>query len=155
MTHIMKRQAGSDPATFGSVFDQIFQNNLSRFFDDSFWGIEGTVNRQQIPVNIRETDKSFEMELIVPGLSKQDLKLDVTDESLTVSFEKEQENKQENQDTGWIKQEFKRQSFSRSFNLDDSIDASKITARYENGILHLSLPKKVAAQKVSRVIEIN
>lgn len=154
MTNIMKRENGTQPATFGSVVDQLFQKNLSRFFDDSFWGFDGTPSHQQVPVNIRETAKSYEMELIAPGLNKEDIKLHVEADTFTVSFEQKQENKQENRDENWIRHEFRRQSCRRSFNLDDSIDAGKISARYENGVLLLSLPKKENAQKVSRSIEI-
>lgn len=154
MTNIMKRENGTQPASFGSVVDQLFQKNLSRFFDDSFWGFGSATSHQQAPVNIRETAKSYEMELIVPGLNKQDIKLNVTGDTFTVSFEQKQESKEESRDENWIRHEFRRQSFTRSFNLDDSIDAGKISARYENGVLFLSLPKKENAQKVSRTVEV-
>jgi len=56
MNNMIKKENGRQPATFGSVVDQIFQNNLSRFFDDEFWGFNGALNRNQIPVNIRKTN---------------------------------------------------------------------------------------------------
>lgn len=154
MTNIIKKEKGTQPGNFGSVVDQIFQNNLSRFFDDSFWGFDGTSNRHQVPVNIRETDKSYELEFIAPGLKKQDFQLNVAGDTLSVSFENKQENKEENNNEGWIKQEYKMQSFTRSFNLDSSVDAAKIAARYDDGVLYLNLPKKESAQKVTRTINI-
>jgi HSP20 family protein len=153
MTNIIKKDNGRQPATFGSVVDQIFQDNLSRFFDDSFWGFSG-VNRNQVPVNVRETDKLYEMEVMAPGLKKEDLRLEVTHDMLTISYEDKKENTQENKKEGWVKKEFSKQSFSRSFKLDDSIDADNISARYEGGVLYLALPKKENAQRTSRQISV-
>jgi HSP20 family protein len=64
------------------------------------------------------------------------------------------ENKEENKEEGWFRQEYRKQSFSRSFTLDESVDAGKINARYENGILFLQIPKKEHAQKITRQINI-
>ncbi len=154
MTTIMKRDNGNSnmPSTFTGLVDQLFQDNLTRFFNDDFWG-SGSVSRSsQVPVNIKETDKTYEMELVAPGLKKEDLKLNVSNDMLTVSFEHKEENNQENE--GWLKREYRHQSFSRSFSLDDTIDANKISAKYLDGVLHLSLPKKEGAQKISKNIEI-
>src|SRR5689334_12427723 len=140
MTNIMKRDNGNSnmPSTFTGLVDQLFQDNLTRFFNDDFWG-SGSVNRSsQVPVNIKETDKTYEMELVAPGLRKEDLKLNVSGDMLTVSFEHKEENNQENENEGWLKREYRHQSFSRSFSLDDTIDANKISAKYQDGVLHLS-----------------
>jgi HSP20 family protein len=151
---MIKKENGRQPATFGSVVDQIFQNNLSRFFDDEFWGFNGALNKSQVPVNIRETDNSYEMHLITPGLRKNDFLLNIAGDTLTVSFKHAEEHRQENQPGNWLTQEYKLQEFSRSFSLGDTIDAGKIAAKYEDGILKLQLPKKENAQKVSREITI-
>lgn len=157
MNNIIKRDNGRQPATFGSVVDQIFQNNLNRFFDDDYWN-QGLFNKSQglgaVPVNIKETDKTFEMELYAPGLTKQDFHLNIEGDLLTVSFDKKTESKQENKREDWVREEYKMQGFSRSFSMGDTVDATKITARYENGVLYLQLPKKEHAQKISRSVEI-
>jgi len=150
MTNIMKREQANQPAGFGSVVDQIFQNNLSRFFDDSFWGSDGFTGRNAVPVNLRETDKSYEMELVAPGLHKEAFQLNVAADTLTISFEQKEENRNE----GWLRREYKKQSFVKTFSLDETVDAGNITARYENGVLYVSLPKKENAQKISRTIAI-
>ena len=157
MTSIMKRGNGNSnvPTTFTGLVDQLFQDNLNRFFNDDFWSPGGANRYTQVPVNIRETDKTYEMELVAPGLKKEDLKLNVSDDMLTISFEHKEENKQESEGEGWLKREYRHQSFSRSFNVGDTIDVNKITARYQDGILHLSLPKKEGAQKISRNIQIS
>ena len=156
MNNIVKKENGRQPATFGSVVDQIFQNNLNRFFDDENWGFNG-LNRSiagaQPLVNIRETDKNYEMELTAPGLKKEDFRLGIEGDLLTVSFEPQAEKKEQKED-GYLKMEYRKQAFSRSFTLDDSIDSEKISARYEDGILRLDLPKKENARRLSRTISI-
>ena len=157
MKTIMKRNNGNTelPArTMTNWVDQLFQDNLNHFFKDDFWGFRGLDQQVGIPVNIRETDKSYEMSLIAPGLKKEDLKLNVNDELLTVSYEQKQEQNDENKEQGWLRKEYRMQSFSRSFTLDDSVDVNKITASYDNGILHLSLPKKENARRISKSIEV-
>jgi HSP20 family protein len=157
MNNMIKRDNNRPPATFGSVLDQIFQNNLNRFFDDEFWtpGLSfKSHGLGSVPVNIKETDKTYEMELYAPGLTKQDFRLNIEGDMLSVSFDKKTENKKENKQEGWVREEYKQQSFSRSFSMGDTVDATKITARYDNGVLYLQLPKKEHAQKISRVVEI-
>ncbi len=152
MNNIMKRETAKSPANFGSVVDQIFQNNLSRFFDDSFWGSDSVASRNHVPVNIRETEKTYEMEVMAPGLKKEEFQMNVASDTLTISFEHKEENKENKNE--WLRQEYRKQSFTRSFTLDDTVDAGKISARYEGGILHVTLPKKENAQKIARTIQI-
>lgn len=153
MSNIIKRN-NAQPANFGSVVDEIFQNNLTRFFDDDFWGFKGLSGKSQVPVNIRETDKSYEMELVAPGLRKEDFKLTISGDMLTISFEHEEEQSNNDQSQGWLRREYRKQSFSRSFQLDETVDANNIAARYENGLLQLVIPKNEKAQKISRTISI-
>jgi HSP20 family protein len=157
MINIIKRDKANKPATFGSVVDQIFQNNLDRFFEDDFWSsdLAGKNNpRGNVPVNIQETDKSFEMELYAPGLNKSDFQLNIEGDMLTVSFQKKTEKNQESEQKGWVRQEYSLQNFSRSFSLGDTVNSAKIQARYENGVLYIELPKKEHAQTISRAIDI-
>lgn len=156
-TSIIKRNNGNAalPATtVNNWVDQLFQDNLNRFFNDDFWGFSGVDQQVNVPVNLRETDQSYEMSLIAPGLRKEDFKLNVTDNLLTVSYEQKQENNEENAREAWLRKEYKMQSFSRSFTLDDSVDVNKITASYDNGVLHMSLPKKENARRIAKTIEI-
>lgn len=157
MTNIIKKENGHQPVanSFGSVVDQIFQHNLTRFFDDAFWNNGKSGHRAVVPVNLRETDAAFELELVAPGLKKDDFKLQVTRELLTISFEQAQQNNAADKDGHWVRREYQQQSFLRSFNLDETIDADNIAARYEDGILKLSLPKKPHAQHITRQISVN
>ena len=156
-TSIIKRNNGNTelPAsTTTNWIDQLFQNNLNRFFNDDFWGFSGINQQVNVPVNLRETDQGYEMSLIAPGLRKEDFKLNATEDLLTVAYEQKQEHNEENTQEGWLRKEYKMQSFSRNFSLDDSVDINKITASYDNGVLHLSLPKKENARRIAKTIEI-
>jgi len=153
MTNIIKQDNGRQ-ATFGSAVDQLFNRNLDRWFDDQFWGFNGLQTRSGVPVNIREQDKNFEVEVIAPGLQKQDFQLQFNGDALTVSFEQKEENGQQGDNDRWLRREYRKQSFTRTFTIDETVDIDKATARYENGILHLTLPKKPHAVKTSRTISV-
>lgn len=155
-TNIMRRDKNMEavPSRNTSWMDQFFQDNLNRFFHDDFWGFNGFNQRESVPVNIRETEKTYEMEIVAPGLKKEDFKLQVTKDLLTISFEQKESQEKGSKEDGWIQKEYRTQSFTRSFRLDDSVDTAKIAATYQNGMLNLSLPKKENAQQLSRNIEI-
>ena len=140
--------------TENNWLDHLFQENLNRFFNDDLWGFGKIDQQANVPVNLRETDQSYEMSLIAPGLRKEDFKLNVTNDLLTVSYEQKEEHNEEKVEEGWLRKEYKMQTFSRSFRLDDSVDVNKITASYDNGVLHLSLPKKENARRISKTIDI-
>jgi len=155
MNTLMKRTNGNLPATtFNSLVDRLFPNNVSRFFDDDFWGFNGIAQNVNVPVNIRETDKNYELYLVAPGLRKEDFKVNVSGDMLTIGFEQQEENNDQDKQEGWLRREYRKRSFTRSFNLEDTIDANKIEAKYTDGILQLILPKKEELRSVSRTIEI-
>ena len=105
------------------------------------------------PVNISETKDVYELEFNVPGRNKEDFKITVDKNILTVSFDKKEENKDENKKQ--IKKEFSLQSFKRSFTLDEKIISENIAAKYENGLLVLSLPKKEEVKVEAKQISVN
>jgi HSP20 family protein len=156
MNNIMKRSGRNDAqlTPFSGFVDSVLQNSLKHFFDDDMWGSDQAPGAGKVPVNIRETDRSYEMELVAPGLNKQDFHINVSRNLLTVSFEHKEENKEEDKSTGYLRREYSMNSFSRSFNLDDTVDAEKISAQYLDGVLRLSLPKKEGAQRISRNIRV-
>jgi len=153
MNNIIKKD-NARPATFGSAVDQLFQHNLDRWFDDQFWGFNGLQTRSGVPVNIRELEKSFEVEVVAPGLQKSDFQLQFNGDALTVSFEQKEENPQEGDKNRWLRREYRKQSFTRTFTIDETVDIEKVSARYDAGILSLTLPKKPHAVKSSRTIPI-
>jgi HSP20 family protein len=105
------------------------------------------------PVNISETKNDYELEFNVPGRKKEDLKISVDKNILTVSFEKKEEIADENRKQ--IKREFTLQPFKRSFTLDDKVIPDKIAAKYENGLLILTIPKKEEVKAEAKTIAVN
>ena len=105
-------------------------------------------------VNIKESNESFEVEVAAPGLDKKDFKVQLENNLLTISSQKERT--EENQFDGYSRREFSYQSFQRSFILPkDVVNEDGIMARYENGLLQLVIPKKEEVkQKGPRLIEI-
>ncbi|NAS11259.1 Hsp20/alpha crystallin family protein [Poritiphilus flavus] len=119
---------------------------------DWFGGIETDVNTLPA-VNIKANEKEFELELAVPGMKKDDFNIEVDENVLTVSAEKE--SRDEVSKENYSRKEFAYTSFKRSFSLPETIDEDKIKASYEDGILKFVLPKKEEAlPKPKRLISI-
>lgn len=136
-------------------FPALFDDFLNR--DIFNWGLTNfSDTNTTIPaVNIKETADNYEVEVAAPGMAKKDFKVQLEGNVLTISSEKTTE-KQEPEDVRYSSREFSYQSFSRTFNLqNDVMDTDKIQAKYEDGVLHLLIPKKEhAKQKQPRFIEI-
>ena len=92
------------------------------------------------------------MEVIAPALEKEDFKIDLEQNMLTISAEKKSE--QDNSKEKEIRKEYRFQSFKRSFTVDDTIDADLISAKYVNGVLTLNLPKKAEVKEETKQISI-
>lgn len=136
--------------SFSSLFDDFFSSELGDWRRNNF----SLTNTTLPKVNIREDDKEFSVDVAAPGMEKKDFNISVEDNLLTISSEKK-ENKEEKNDK-YTKREFCYQSFQRSFTLPDAANSEKIKARYENGILHLEIPKREEARpKPARIINIS
>jgi len=106
-------------------------------------------------MNISETDKSYEMELCVPGLKKEDLSISIdTENQLVVEMTKENK-KEEKEGRKWLRREFSSTQFKQVFTLPENVKREQISAKVENGILTVELPKfaedekKALAQKIT------
>jgi HSP20 family protein len=126
-----------------SVFDDFFKP-WNEWFDNT--GLMGrTMN---VPaVNITEKKDEYQVSLAAPGMKKDDFKIDVEGNMLTISSEKE-ENKEE-KDKKFTRKEYSYSSFSRSFTLPEEINKEKIEAKYEDGVLKIALPRKEEAKRPS------
>lgn len=102
------------------------------------------------PVNIIENTELYKIEMSAPGLEKADFNVKLDGKILTISNEKKITTAAENEKM--IRKEFSYKSFNRSFTLDEKIDAANISAKYENGILKLELPKKEEVKNGSKDI---
>ena len=130
-----------------SVFDDFFKP-WNEWFDGGVWG-----RTHKVPaVNITEQEGEYIVSLAAPGLKKDDFKIDVDGNMLTISSEKE-DNKEE-KDERFTRKEYNYSSFSRSFNLPEQVDQEKIDAKYADGVLTITLPcreetKKATAKQIT------
>ena len=115
-------------------------------FIGSDWNLKVPSFSSTMPaVNIKELDSQFEIELAVPGKKKDDFEIEVENGILSISSSKEEEQ-QVNEKGKFTRREFSYTSFRRSFTLPDSVDPTKIDARYADGVLQVLLPKHKEAQ---------
>ncbi|MGB3781050.1 MAG: Hsp20/alpha crystallin family protein [Tunicatimonas sp.] len=121
---------------------------LSSFFDEDWFNGDNRWRTQVPAANVQEQDDAFLIELAAPGMQKQDFHINLENGTLTVSSEKKEESKQE--EDNYTRQEFSYRSFRRSFVLPDSVKADDIQAKYEDGVLKLTLPKKEEAKQAPR-----
>jgi HSP20 family protein len=131
--------------SFGSILDELFTDAPFNWAND--WR-----NQTVPPVNIHETEDALHLEVNAPGLNKENFNISVEDNTLTIGFEKKQETDASAHKT--IRREFSFESFKRSFNLGEEINADTIQAKYENGILKLYLPKKEVVKEATKQINI-
>ncbi|MDD2797702.1 MAG: Hsp20/alpha crystallin family protein [Bacteroidales bacterium] len=105
-------------------------------------------------VNVKENENNFEVEMAAPGLQKADFKIDLNRNLLTISSEKKEETEVK-ESNSYTRKEFSYQSFSRSFTLPEIVDSEAISAKYDNGILTVTIPKKeIALRNNVKQIEI-
>ncbi len=113
-----------------SIFDADLFDRMPDFFTNKNFNIPS--------VNIKETPKAFQLDLAAPGLTRKDFDIEVTENLLSISAEKEESKEEED---GFTRREFKYNSFCRTFRLPEFVNADKIDAKYENGMLKLVIPK--------------
>jgi HSP20 family protein len=116
-----------------------FSNLIDRFFSDSLARTGGSSYSFVPKVDILENDTAYEINVAVPGLSKEDFKIDLNDNFLTISGERKFSKEKKEANLHVVETQYG--NFSRAFSLPDNVDASKISAKYNNGILEISVPK--------------
>lgn len=129
------------PRSFGGILE-----DMNKFFYDDNW------SNTTAPVNIKETDNAYELHVVAPGLTKEDFKISLDENVLKISFEQKEENK--TTEGKWLRNEYRFRSFKRSFTLNDGINTDGINAKYNDGILNITLPKKETTEKTSKEISI-
>ena len=135
--------------SFNNLMDDFFATVPSILRDDfvtpSF--------RSFTPVNIKETENDYVLGLVAPGFQKEDFKINLDNNTLTVSADTKEEA--ENKSEKFVRKEFKQQSFKRSFTIDKNVDAESIIAKYVNGVLTLNLAKKQVVKPSVKEISIH
>ncbi|UZR95177.1 Hsp20/alpha crystallin family protein [Chondrinema litorale] len=118
---------------FTDIFDQLFDKSL---FDQS------SLNKSTVPaVNVSETENAYRLELAVPGRKKEDFKVEVDNNVLTISSESKEEKTEDKKEGKFTRREFTYHSFSRAFTLPENVNADSIEAAYNDGVLKLDIEK--------------
>ena len=131
----------------------VFPNLINEFFNDDFFMGGRLMENSFVPsANVKENSKGFVIELSAPGFNKKDINIEVDDKMLKIYSEIK--NDVENKDETIIKREFHYNSFERSFQLPENVNAEKIKANYNDGILSIEIPKMEKEEKKKRLIDI-
>ncbi len=130
----------------GSFFPTFFSNYLN---DDLFSFVEGNLPA----TNITENDKSFNIELSIPGFKKEDVRIEIEKGVLKISAQSEIQSEEKDENEKVLRQEFRASSFSRSFAIPENVDAESIEASQKDGVLQITLPKlnKALEDKVKKI----
>ena len=137
------------------LFPSLVSRPLNNFFDDFItkdlfdWSDRNfsTLGSNLPSVNLKETDKKLEVQLAAPGMKRDDFKVEIDNNILMISSEKEEENEEIRKKDNYVRREFNYQSFCRTFSLPETVDENKIEAIYKDGILHVEIDKKPGSVK--------
>lgn len=141
---------------FGEVMNRMFEDMLASsrggYFPLALPGSELTVKMNRQPfIDVTETDKEIVATAEMPGLKKEDIKINITDDRLEISTESKHEEKKQGKE--YFYKEIKSGSYYRSIDLPSSIDPNGAKASYNNGILEIKMPKTEIKKKTSINIE--
>ena len=114
------------------------------------------VNATAPAINVKESDKAYTVELAAPGMKKEDFNVHINDEgNLVIKMEQKQEHKEEDKNTRYLRREFSYSKFEQTLILPDDVKKEEISAKVDNGVLTVELPKMVEEKvKVSRQIDV-
>lgn len=143
-------------AGFTGLLEEML-NNAPRVINENIFSKDWSKEQQNVPVNINEKEDGYYLEVVAPGLSKEAIQLQVEENVLVISHESPEvsaEDKKE--ETGKVlKSEYAYRSFKRSFKLGNKVDIDKISAKYENGVLFVIIPKKEVVMAGNKTISID
>jgi HSP20 family protein len=133
--------------SFNNLMDNFFTPFASLYRDD----VQTSNFKHIAPANVIEIENGYKLELVTPGFAKEDFKIDLNQDILTISAEVKTEGEKVEKH---IRKEFQLQSFKRSFTVDKNIDTESISAQYVNGVLTLNLPKKAEVKPQVKEISV-
>ena len=143
MGTLMKNDRSLFPAV-PSLFDDMLAGDWFNWPSN----LNLSANRWSVPaVNVKETNDAFELEIAAPGMNKGDFKVELDNDMLVISAEKENKNEEKDEKGNFTRREFNYQSFTRTFSLPERlVKGDSISAKYNDGILHISVPKTEEAK---------
>lgn len=127
-----------------------FKNFVDRFFNEDFYNGGNETSHFSPKVDVLETDQQFEIDFYIPGVAKDQVKIDLNEGRLTVSGERKFEKEEEGKNYRSVESSYG--SFTRSFQLPDNIDQDAVSASFENGVLKVVIPKdekKIAKRSIA------
>lgn len=145
MSNITKSSSASNFPMLRDFF------NIGSFFDGNWMA---RLESGFPAVNISENEKEFNVDLAVPGFKKDDIKIKINDDILTISAENKTESEEE-KNKEYTRREYSYSAFTRSFHLPENVNSEHIDAHFEDGILKIKLPKTDTQMKSSKEISIN
>ncbi|MBS6734089.1 MAG: Hsp20/alpha crystallin family protein [Clostridiales bacterium] len=135
------------PSIFG---ENLFDDWMDFPFDDDFFGrknpLYGKHAKNMMKTDVRETDNGYELDIDLPGFKKDEISAQLKDGYLTISAAKDLDKDEKEKDGKYIRRERYAGTMSRSFYVGEGVEQDDIHAKYENGILKLSIPKKDAKE---------
>ena len=117
---------------------------LSNFFDDNFFNTDlmPRMNATAPAINVKETDKEYEMEVAAPGLKKEWVRINIdNDGNLNVAIENKMEHKNEDKHEHYLRREFSYSNYQQCYTLPEDADREKISAKVNDGVLTIQIPK--------------
>ena len=141
------------------MLNGLMRNNgwLPTVFDDFFnTDFMPRANSTAPAVNVKESETAYIMELAAPGIKKEYCRVAINDEgNLTIAIENKQEHKQEDKHHHYLRREFSYSNYEQSYTLPDDVVKDQISAKVEDGILTVTMPKTESKQKVTKAIEVS
>lgn len=130
--------------------------SMEDFIEKIFYGWPGIVKDTELTwiprVDVNETDKEIILDIELPGIDKKDVKVEVKDNTLSISGERNQEKKTENAESCRVERHYGK--FERTFALPDTVLTDNVSAKYKDGILILTLPKTEKAKPKEIAVEV-
>ena len=140
---------------FPTVFDDFL--NTDFVFDDFLnTDFMPRANSTAPAVNVKESEKAYTMELAAPGIKKEYCRVSINDEgNLTIAIENKAEHKHEDKHHHYLRREFSYSNYEQNYTLPDDVVKDQISAKVEDGILTITMPKAEQKQKVTKAIEVS
>ena len=141
------------------MLNGLMRNNgwLTTVFDDFFnTDFMPRANSTAPAVNVKESEKAYTMELAAPGIKKEYCRVAINDEgNLTIAIENKQEHKHEDSHHHYLRREFSYSNYEQNYVLPDDVVKDQISAKVEDGILTITMPKTEPKEKVTKAIEVS
>ena len=139
-----------------TVFEDFLNNDWMPRARSAQWDACLSKNSTAPAVNVKESEKAYTMELAAPGIKKEYCRVAINDEGkLTIAIENKQEHKHEDKHHHYLRREFSYSNYEQSYTLPDDVVKDQISAKVEDGILTVTMPKTEPKQKVTKAIEVS